>query len=602
MAFDAFTSPIPAPENPRRLETLPFLVVHSRDPLGSPFALSKDEPDAFTLAFDAMRGDIPRLSNDLDEWDAAMACSRSALSRSREVSSEGLCVAARLLALRDNQPAAGIQHLIEALAVCRSAGFDIAFRATIPEMIDRLDDLAPIRAGYAHLSEWHTAALFVGLFAPFVHPSILATDFAHAMTGLGVAGMRLRNSSIGYTLHAVSRALAESVAPKRRQPSASPTDDEHLHLRFAFDGPTFDPPRDVTTVLLRLFEASGVPATPNARAACVEAILAHSFTQASSPSNRDGPPRSDPTAHRIVSPAPIQSMRSDFLRFEAALAADTLLPADSRSELALLLADHAAGACVKPTLFVGEPGVGKSHLVRLLSEIAGRTALRIDASALVENGFSGLHLSDALQRLGANANMRVPDLETAVIFLDEVDKLAVSVDADIVHRTKRSGAQYSLLQLLGGVGTIDIANGLQLRVERMQVFCAGAFTSLRPYNDLTANTLVDFGFIPELADRLQRVIALPPLTVYGRTQLLRRHLASDSHNMRQRAYAGLSLSLADATITALARTSADNDWSVRRMLAEADRLLTRCMIRALTSGTSDLLVVPDDLDWTLACD
>jgi ATP-dependent protease Clp ATPase subunit len=245
---------------------------------------------------------------------------------------------------------------------------------------------------------------------------------------------------------------------------------------------------------------------------------------------------------------------------------------------------------------VGPPGCGKSHLISLISQHATRPCLRIDASQLTENGFKGLNLSESFQQTGAASSLRVSDLERSIVLLDEFDKLAAVDGSDAVFLAKRAGAQHGLLALLGGTGTISIANGEALAIEHMLVICAGAFAALRD-TDVDTEALLEYGFLPELADRLQRVIRLerPSRAVHMAILRGRFGVTGDASATQQRS--GLRVVLADSTLGALATRAERLGWPTRRLLKEADGLVERALLAALRTGADEVLVSPDDIGW-----
>lgn len=108
--------------------------------------------------------------------------------------------------------------------------------------------------------------------------------------------------------------------------------------------------------------------------------------------------------------------------------------------------DQGSGFGFKPLLLVGPPGIGKTHLLRMIAELSGTPYITLDASA-AGDGFS----IAGSQRTWSNASPGRPVsciLESGcgnpMIFVDEIDK------AGITHSNKgtTTSAWHALLGLL----------------------------------------------------------------------------------------------------------------------------------------------------------
>jgi SpoVK/Ycf46/Vps4 family AAA+-type ATPase len=342
-------------------------------------------------------------------------------------------------------------------------------------------------------------------------------------------------------------------------------------------------------VLQAIFVAEGESRAVSA------AYAAYLLDRGSVPLDHSGVQHEDhPTT--VDAPQRPATLRVRFQYWSRHLEAAPQLATASRDALSLALASHESGHATSPTLLVGPPGCGKSHLISVIAQHATRPCLRIDASQLTENGFKGLNLSESFQQTGAASSLKVSDLERAIVLLDEFDKLSVPGGADAVFLAKRAGAQHGMLALLGGTGTISIANGQALAIEHMLVICAGAFASLED-TDIDTEALSRYGFLPELADRLQRVIRLgrPTRAVHLAILRSRFHLA-DEAALTPRS-SELRVAFADSTLGALAMRAEQLGWPTRRLLKEADGLVERALLAALRTGTDEVLVTPDDIGW-----
>ncbi|MHB1210597.1 MAG: AAA family ATPase, partial [Acidimicrobiales bacterium] len=349
------------------------------------------------------------------------------------------------------------------------------------------------------------------------------------------------------------------------------------------------PIRTAEETLQAIFLAGGESRSVSA------AYAAHLLDRGTVPLDHPGMQHKDFPTTVDVPPRPA-ALRVRFQYWTRHLEAAPQVASAARDALALALASHESGHATSPTLLVGPPGCGKSHLISVISQHATRPCLRIDASQLTENGFKGLNLSESFQQAGAASSLRVSDLERSIVLLDEFDKLAAPGDSDAVFLAKRAGAQYGLLALLGGTGTISIANGQALAIEHMLVICAGAFASLGGA-DIDSEALARYGFLPELADRLQRVIRLERPSRAVHLAILRGRFGERDEASVTHERSGLRVVLAESTLGALAMRAERLGWPTRRLLKEADGLVERALLAALRSGADEVLVSPDDIGW-----
>ena len=106
-------------------------------------------------------------------------------------------------------------------------------------------------------------------------------------------------------------------------------------------------------------------------------------------------------------------------------------------------------ATVGNLLLRGDSGTGKSHMVKLLTQIVGLPSLIEDITKYSETGYVGEDCSTILSRaiVAAQGNVEIAQ-SSAVVCLDELDKIS---DAHIGNPlVSRSGVMRSLLTIIGG--------------------------------------------------------------------------------------------------------------------------------------------------------
>lgn len=199
-------------------------------------------------------------------------------------------------------------------------------------------------------------------------------------------------------------------------------------------------------------------------------------------------------------------------------------------------------------LVLGPTGVGKTLIVRTLAQLLGVPLAFTAATSLVETGYVGAPVDSVFTALLERANGDPRAAEQGIVFLDEIDKLKRA--RDIGRDVSGEGVQNGLLTLLDGrpVRLRWRDKDVTLDSSRTLFLCTGAFaglpdvvraresrrarlelgftvpapearrpTATRPDDDsvlarVTADDLVQYGFIPELVARFGDIVKLEPLS------------------------------------------------------------------------------------------
>ena len=190
-------------------------------------------------------------------------------------------------------------------------------------------------------------------------------------------------------------------------------------------------------------------------------------------------------------------------------------------------------------LMLGPSGSGKTELARVISKFLKVPFLLADASNLTASGYIGGSADDIIRDLYITSEFNVENAEKAIVFIDEVDKLAQfgsSGNGGDNNRVKSSDVQRELLKILEGkTVSLKFPEGDQVKVVNIKTdnilfICAGAFVDMDKIirkrlkmvksiglgnqdNDikvdidffldkLITEDLQNYGFIPELIGRL----------------------------------------------------------------------------------------------------
>ncbi|MDR1498118.1 MAG: ATP-dependent Clp protease ATP-binding subunit ClpX [Puniceicoccales bacterium] len=202
-------------------------------------------------------------------------------------------------------------------------------------------------------------------------------------------------------------------------------------------------------------------------------------------------------------------------------------------------------------LLLGPTGSGKTLLARTLARMLDVPFAIADATTVTEAGYVGEDVESIVQRLLAAADFDARRAETGIIYIDEIDKLAIKGDSPHVSRNLGQGVQHALLKIVEGcLCNVPPQGGrkhpeqryVQVDTANILFICGGAFVGLdeivgrrvgnkflgfdvnasRPGGKpLTADEIMEhlqpedlfnYGLIPEFVGRLPVVSALSELS------------------------------------------------------------------------------------------
>lgn len=174
-------------------------------------------------------------------------------------------------------------------------------------------------------------------------------------------------------------------------------------------------------------------------------------------------------------------------------------------------------------LLCGPTGSGKTFIVQTVAKIMGLPYHVIDATSLTQEGFKGLSINECIQSIFRRFSLE--EAERAIVFIDEIDKLAVVDDAG--SRIATLGVQQELLKIIEGTEievTSKEGDSKVVSTKNMTFIFGGAFVGIEEVveNRLASNPqspktvqpqdLIDFGLIPEFVGRIPSIATLSRLT------------------------------------------------------------------------------------------
>ena len=96
-------------------------------------------------------------------------------------------------------------------------------------------------------------------------------------------------------------------------------------------------------------------------------------------------------------------------------------------------------------LMIGPTGVGKTYLIKLITQKIGVPFVKGDATKFSETGYVGGDVEDLVRDLVYEADDDISLAENGIIYIDEIDKIASGQNI-IGHDVSRTGVQRALLK------------------------------------------------------------------------------------------------------------------------------------------------------------
>lgn len=298
-------------------------------------------------------------------------------------------------------------------------------------------------------------------------------------------------------------------------------------------------------------------------------------------------------------------------------------------------------------LLVGPSGSGKTLLAKTLARSLGVPFASADATSLSPTGYTGNDVESVLTPLYLDAG---EDLEWAgrgVVFLDEIDKIARKSQANpsITRDVSGESVQHALLKLIEGtMAQLPLgASGRKhpdappeyIDTSKVLFIGGGAFEGLpeivakkmkrntertmglralpshimgdpqRDYEilaeastEILIESLIDFGFVPELAGRLPIIVPLAPLTKEQmRLALTQPKNAVIRQQIELFARDGIELIIPDETLDAIVDKAANMKTGVRALRSLVKGITSRARFDLSGDKAVHKVVIgPDTLD------
>jgi ATP-dependent Clp protease ATP-binding subunit ClpX len=284
-------------------------------------------------------------------------------------------------------------------------------------------------------------------------------------------------------------------------------------------------------------------------------------------------------------------------------------------------------------LLLGPTGVGKTYLVKHIADLIGVPFVKADATKFSETGYVGGDVEDLVRDLVQKADGNVELAQYGIIYVDEIDKIAATINIagrDVSGR----GVQTTLLKLMEETevplrNPMDIQSQLQSALEfqrrgkakkevvntrHILFICSGAFDRLKdqvarrlrqasigfsaePIADSEAAVLrsastrdfIEYGFEPEFIGRLPVRVVCEELTSDDLFAILK---TSEGSIIRQyvRAFEafGIEIQFHDDALREIASQAAREGTGARGLVTVCDRLFKDFKFELPGSGVRKL--------------
>lgn len=257
-------------------------------------------------------------------------------------------------------------------------------------------------------------------------------------------------------------------------------------------------------------------------------------------------------------------------------------------------------------LIIGPTGCGKTYTSETACGLVGVPFVQEDLTRFSEVGYVGQNASDILVDLLISAGGNPSVAQMGVVYLDEIDKIAIET---VIHKdVSGKGVQKGLLKLVEGVeNTITLGQErVTLSTKHVLFIAAGSYEQLESIvtkrmkdygldgnwrDHLLTDDLVSFGMERQLMGRFPVRVVYEPLTTQDLKEIMLR-----SEGSTLRAYINdlkawdIDLEFTDGALTEIAKRAEQEGTGARGLTSVLHRVLIQEMYRLPGNHTGRFVV------------
>jgi len=275
-------------------------------------------------------------------------------------------------------------------------------------------------------------------------------------------------------------------------------------------------------------------------------------------------------------------------------------------------------------LLIGPTGSGKTLLAETIARLLEVPFAAADATSMTEAGYVGDDVESVLVRLLQNADGNIEKAEKGIVYIDEIDKIAVKDSRG--RDVSGEGVQQGLLRMLeGAIVTINpngkkSAQGPQEMINTKDILfiVGGAFSGLTDFDNnrprqlgimpdelresvkrkkIRAKDLVKYGMIPEFIGRFALIAELAPLKEEDLVRILSEPKNSLSKQYQELlAIDGVSVKFTDDFLKAVAQRAANEGTGARGLRSILEPIMTEIMYTVPDAPTAEITVTKDFIE------